>query len=308
MIEVFNALLPLALLVALGAALLRLRFFDATFRKQLDRLVYWVALPALLVAVLCDAPDPGGSAWWMIAAMAGATVGLAAVGWATGWALRLPAASKGVFTQAAFRGNLAFVGLPVIALVSGSNDAVLAKAALVLAPTVVLYNVLGVAVLVAAQQRPDAKLPLRMLKSLATNPLLIACVLGLSLQHFGVALPVSVVSTLDLLGRPAAPLALISLGGALVSYPVGKHFGVAAVSSALKCAGTPALAWVIAGWLGLSAADREIVLILAATPTAVASYVLATQLKGDAGLAATTIVLSTLLSGLSLGVVLALGS
>ena len=145
-----------------------------------------------------------------------------------------------------------------------------------------------------------------MLKSLATNPLLIACVLGLTLQHFGVALPVSVVSTLDLLGRPAAPLALISLGGALVSYPVGKHFGVAAVSSALKCAGTPALAWVIAGWLGLSAADREIVLILAATPTAVASYVLATQLKGDAGLAATTIVLSTLLSGLSLGVVLAL--
>ena len=46
-------------------------------------------------------------------------------------------------------------------------------------------------------------------------------------------------------------------------------------------------------------------MVFAACPTAVASYVLTTQLKGDAGLAAATIVLSTLLSLASLAAVLA---
>jgi len=306
-IEVFNALLPLALLVALGAALLRLGFFDDAFRKRLDRFVYWVSLPALLVWVLSEAPDGGGSAWAMIGAMCGATLGLAAAGGAAAWALRLPPASKGVFTQAAFRGNLAFVGLPVITLASGSDTHVLAKAALVLAPTVVLFNVLGVLVLVAAQHRLSADLPLRMLKSLTTNPLLLACVAGLALWHFELRLPRAAATTLELLGKPAAPLALVSLGGALVTHPMGRHFGAAAYCAVLKCFGTPALAWLIAGWLGLPATDRQVVLILAATPTAVASYVLATQLKGDEGMAATTIVFSTLLSAVALGTVLALG-
>lgn len=299
----------MALLVTLGAALLRFGFFDAAFRKGLDRLVYWVALPALIVRVLAEAPPPEvvGSARGMVIALCGATLLMTGLAWGVAWAMRLPRASSGVFTQAAFRGNLAFVGLPVIALATGGDTLLLAKAALVFAPTVVLFNVLGVAGLVAAQQRLDWSLPGRMVVSLVTNPLLLACVLGLGLWRSGATLPGVASTTLELLGKPAGPLALISLGGAVASYPVGRHVGVAGVAAGLKCAGVPALVWVLSGWLGLSEADRRVVLILAACPTAVASYVLATQLKGDPALAAATIVISTIASGASLGAVLALG-
>lgn len=311
MTQIIDSLLPLALLVALGAGLLKFRFFDAAFRKGLDRLVYWVALPALIVRVLAEAPPTQvlGSAGAMVLTLAGATLVMAGLAWAIAKLIRRPDTEAGVFTQAAFRGNLAFVGLPVIALAVGADgqgQALLAKAALVFAPTVVLYNVMGVVVLIGAQNRVDASLPMKMLKSLLMNPLLIACAAGLVVWHFDIALPGVALTTLDLVGKPAAPLALISLGGALVIYPVGKRFGTAALAAALKCGGTPAVAWLIAGGLGLTPDDRLVVLIFAACPTAVASYVLATQLKGDPALAAATIVLSTLLSAVSLGVVLGL--
>jgi len=309
-IQIIDSLLPLALLVALGAALLRLRFFDEAFRKGLDRLVYWVALPALIVRVLAGAPsaDVLGEAGQMAVALCGATLIVAAGSWGIAKTLGLPRSESGVFTQAGFRGNLAFVGLPVIALAVGANgdrEVILAKAALVFAPTVVLYNVLGVAVLIAAQQRLDATLPWRMLKSLAMNPLLIACVIGLGLWYFAVPLPTAGRTTLELIGKPAAPLALISLGGVLASYPVGRRLKTAALAATLKCGLTPVATWGIGVGLGLPPGDLRVVLIFAACPTAVASYVLATQLKGDPALAAATIVLSTLVSVVSLGVVLA---
>ncbi len=309
--QIVDSLLPIALLVALGAVLLRLRFYDDGFRKGLDRLVYWVALPALIVRVLAEAPpaEALGSVGGMAVTLCSATVAVAAVGWGLGKLLRLGDTELGVFTQAAFRGNLAFVGLPVIALAfapRGDGEMILAKAALVFAPTVMLFNVLGVVCLVAAQHRLDKAMPGRLMKSLALNPLLLACVAGLVLWGLRVRLPEVGATTLALVGKTAGPLALISLGGALVSYPVGKRVGTAALAAALKCGGTPIAAWLIAGGLGLSPGDQQVVMIYAACPTAVASYVLATQLKGDPALAAAAIVVSTLASVVSLGVVLGL--
>ncbi|MEM9883101.1 MAG: AEC family transporter [Planctomycetota bacterium] len=306
--EITGALLPLALLVAGGAALVRFGFYDDGFRRGLDRLVYWVALPALIVGVLAGAPAAGvlGSVGRMAGVMCGATLLMAALVWGLAAALRRPGGEAGVLAQAAFRGNLAFVGLPVIALATGADEAVLAKAALVLAPTVVLYNVLAVAGLVGSQQRLSWALPWRMLRELAVNPLLLACVAGLTLWAAGVRIPGAVDASLGLLGATAGPLALLSLGGALVVRPVTRRVaGVAAWAAGLKCAAMPALVWGLSAAAGLGVDERLVVMVFGACPTAVASYVLAAQLRGDTALAAAAVVLSTLASGVGLGVVLA---
>lgn len=310
MLQVLNSLLPIALLVLLGAALLRLRFFDEAFRRGLDRLVYWVALPALIVRVLVDAPtgEVLESVGGMLIALGGATVAVAGIAGVVAKAIRLPADEAGVFTQATFRGNLAFVGLPVLALATShhaDSSSLLAKAALVFAPTMVLFNLLSVFVLIAAQHRFDKTLPWTMAKSLGLNPLLLACAVGLAIWRLDIAIPEAATTTLDLVGRTAAPLALMALGGALVSYPVGRKIDTAGLAALLKCAALPAAAWLIASWVDLSDEDRRTVLVFAACPTAVASYVLATQLKGNPALAAAVIVVSTLLSGAGLAVVLA---
>ncbi len=64
----------------------------------------------------------------------------------------------------------------------------------------------------------------------------------------------------------------------------------------LKVGAVPALGLGLAWWLGLSPEHTRIVGILLACPTASASYLLASQLGGDDGLASSIVVLSTLLA------------
>jgi predicted permease len=114
-------------------------------------------------------------------------------------------------------------------------------------------------------------------------------------------------ATLDLVAQPSATLALLSLGGAMVVHPVHGKLGLAVGGAILKCAVVPLIAYACCELLGIHGVDRTIVLVFAATPTAVASYVLATQLGGDEPLAAAGIVVSTILSAASLAVALYVG-
>lgn len=311
MSQIIASLLPIVLLVLTGAALFRLRFADDAFRKGLDRLVYYVALPALIVERLLAAPSVA-DVELMIGIFAVASVLAMVVGYAVAFALRLRGAAIGVFVQAGFRGNLAFVGLPVIVLASGDDQSTVAMGVLVFVPAMVLYNVQSVAVLLLAQHRLDRKAPLRLAWGLATNPLLLAAALGLILVWLGLTLPEPVLDSLNLLGNTAAPLALLSLGGAVVTYKIHHHAVPGLASSLVKLMATPAIVLglcALSGPLGLGTLghdQRLVLLILAATPTAVASYVLAVQLKGDPALAASTIVISTVLSVGSLAGALAL--
>lgn len=310
---ILTSLVPIALLVAIGAALLHFGLYDNTVRRSLERLTYWVCLPAMIIHSLLEPQTGGlGDAGSMTLAMAMATLGGVAVAVVVAQSLRMERGVSGVFVQAAMRGNLAFVGLPVIDLVVNGEPATMARAAIVLAPTMLLFNVVGVFVLVGAKHygHVDAEIgaTAKMLgKSLLTNPLLIASAGGIALWWFGVTLGRVPMATLSLLAKPAAPLALLSLGGAMVVHPVRGRLGLALGGAIIKCGVVPVIAYGCCVLLGIQGIDRQVVLVYSATPTAVASYVLATHLGGDEPLAAAGIVVSTIMSAASLAVVLAVG-
>jgi predicted permease len=75
----------------------------------------------------------------------------------------------------------------------------------------------------------------------------------------------------------------------------------------MKNAASLGLGLAIAHFLGLEGHSRLILLILAATPTAVATYVLVDQMDGDRNLAASAIAISTVVSVLSLSAALTFG-
>ena len=66
---------------------------------------------------------------------------------------------------------------------------------------------------------------------------------------------------------------------------------------------SPALGWLPGRALGLGAVELKAVLIFLATPSAVISYTMAAEMKGDERLAAGAIVLSTLTSLVALAVI-----
>lgn len=310
LLRIAETLLPIILLVALGAALFKASFLQPADRSILDRLVYWVCLPSLLVVKIAEAGTIDPSIGWVILAMALVTLAAAGLSAAAWYFLSREPATFGVMIQAGFRGNLAFVGLPVIKL-AGADDRTLAIAALTLAPTIALYNLLAVPVL-SAGTRHNASLDatavhpaIDLLRSIVTNPFIIACLVGLAMGASPLTPPETLMTTLGLVGQPAAPLALISLGGALTIYRVRSHLALASVITTIKLAVCPALAVLLAWALNLDSQQAFALIMLAAVPTAVASYVLVTQIGGDEGLAASIIATTTLASVISLAAGLA---
>lgn len=311
-VQVFSIVLPVFAVIALGAALAWRKFLTADALGTLNQLTYWVGLPAYLLASIARAEFGGGRALTLAAVLLGATLATLAIAWPIGrWLLRLPVESRGSFQHAALRGNLAYIGLPVVSLALAAHAAPDAPALhtlalLAMAPTVVAYNVLAVLVLVVGREPLGWRTARSVGGQLLTNPLLLASAAGAALAATAAPVPKWLLQAVEIVGDSAMPLALLAIGGTLATLPLRGKRTAALAASILKVAAAPLLGWGFARLAGLSLDETRIVLLFLASPTAAASFTLAGKLGGDEALAATSVVFSTALSAVSLSAVLAL--
>lgn len=307
--QILNILAPVFLLIAVGAALQRTGFVSPDFLKEANRVTYWLGLPALIFSQLAASFRQGGGAGLMFGTMLGATCAALLLAYLVAWLMRVPGASAGTFVQGSFRGNLAFVGLPIIYSlpeVTLPGGIPMRTAALVtVAPMMVFYNVAGVVVLLLSQHTLSWRMVRPFLKQVATAPPLIATVAGMGFALAGWKLPLAVDQAFTALGEMALPLGLLGVGGALVTGRIGAHWPRPLAAALLKSVALPAIGWVIGRAAGLGPVELGAVMILMACPTAVTSYTVAVELKGDEALASGTIVLSVLTSLAALVVILA---
>ncbi|MBI2498406.1 MAG: AEC family transporter [Opitutae bacterium] len=305
--QILSVLAPVFLLVAIGAALQRTAFVSPNFLKEANRVTYWLGLPALLFSQLVDSFHRVGGAGLMLGAMLAATGLVITAGYLAAWLLRVPAAAAGTFVQGGFRGNLAFVGLPIIFSLPDTSLAwgvtVRTAAILTIAPMMVFYNTAAVGVLLASQHTPGWAMVKPLLKQLATTPPLLATFAGMGFAVAGWTLPSALDKTFTALGEMALPLGLLGVGGSLVTVKLGASWRVPLTAALLKTLLSPLLGWVVGRVLGLGGLELKVVLILLACPTAIVSYTMALELKGDEALASGTIVLSVLASVVTLAVI-----
>lgn len=300
---IFETLAPLILLIALGMGLAHLKFLGRTFIDDLNKLTFWVVLPALLFSKASQAAAPGGTAGRLFLILLTSTLLITGFAWIVGLCLRIPKSGRGTLMQAAYRGNLAYIGLPVLVYSLGPDHDALAIAVVVLVSMTVVYNILAVLVL-----RGGAPVEVglrRAIGSIVTNPLLLAGLLGLGVSLLGLPLPEFLNRTLNSLGGAAVPLAVLCIGGSLALTPLRGRRTWILSAALLKVAVLPVLVYGLSRMVGLGPSETRIVLILAACPTAAASYVMVRQMGGDEALASGSIAVSTILSALSLAVVLA---
>jgi predicted permease len=304
-----SVLAPTFLMIAFGAALLRSGFVSPEFLREGNRVVYWFGLPALLFNELASSSFAVGPAKQMFGAMLAATVILIVASYLIAWSLRLPASSTGTFVQGAFRGNLAFVGLPIVyslpdaPYVNGLS--VRAVTVMTIGPMMVVYNVVGIVVLLASQLDVRRLTGKYLLRQIVTTPPLLAVVAGLAYAATGWPWPKVLHDTFDALSELALPLALLGIGGAMVSTPFGGVWRAPLSAALLKTVAAPLLGWLCGHWMGLGALELKLVMVLLATPTAVISYTKVVELEGSPALASGSIVFSTLLSIAALAVILA---
>lgn len=309
--HVLNTLMPVFLIIALGKLLCRTGFFTESFAKGLNRLTYWVALPALLLDKVTNATFNSGHVARLSFLLVLATIGSALAAYLIGFMLKLKRRALGAFVQGSARSNNAFIGLPVILYsMSGLSPDVEALATVALAPAIVFYNILSISVLIAhsdrtqQNKRQTARLFIR---QLSTNPLLISCLIGLLLNSYGLHFPLPVQRSFAALGSASLALALLSIGTALSFKGIGSGLLHSLTAAGLKTFIQPLIGLGLALLWNVPPIERQMLLIYLACPTAVVSFVLADIFDSDKELAAHIIVVSTVLSAISLSIIVACG-
>lgn len=294
--SITGALGPLFLLILLGAVLGYGRWPSDSFWPQMERLIYFVLFPAMLVGTLATAEVSQVPVGRLALVLLGAMALFGLLLWRLrAWLQLTPAAFTSVF-QGAVRFNT-YVGVAGAAALHGSLGATTAAVAVALMVPVV--NVMCVASFVAAGTLGGASVG-KSAMALAKNPLILACLAGIGLNLSGVGLPGWSQDTVELLGRAALPLGLVAVGVALRPAALLRvDRGVLATNS-VKLLLMPALVLALTWVLQLDPVSRDVALLFAALPTATSAYILARQLGGDAELMAAIITGQTLLAMLTL--------
>ena len=299
--DILQAVLPVFLVIAIGAAARRFRFLGDPFIDTANMLVYYLLLPALLFYKIGTSNFREAFNAPLVIGGYAATVATFLLAVFLSRALGIPPAERGSFVQGAFRANLAYVGLPIV--LSAAGDIGLRKGGILLGFMVPLLNSLAVVALIIphgdgkGRARENAR---RIGLQLVTNPLILSSFLGIVWSMLKFPLPGLVDNTLEILSSATLPLSLLCLGGSFSFERARSGFRLAALSAGMKTLLLTAIAVALYRWMGLSGQDLRVGVIMMGCPTAVITYVMASQLNGDTDLAGTIIVLSTATSAVTI--------
>lgn len=293
--QVLLIVLPVFLVIGLGFGLKRTDLLAGTFLNQLNRLVFYVALPALLFYKIATADFKASFNGALLFGLLASLLITFAVSYGYGLLRKYPSRRLGAFCQGAFRGNLAYVGLAVIFYAYGEEG--FATAGILLGFLVPAFNFLSVLALLLPQKRSDHSMSAAFwMYQFIFNPLIIASFAGIVWSFLELPLPLVFDRMLKIITGMALPLALLAIGASFSPKKLQGDIVVAALATTIKIVVLPLLAASILIFLGVGGKDLGIGVIFAGTPTATAAYIMAGQLKSDAELSGSIIMLSTLFS------------
>lgn len=300
--DILVAVIPVFLVIAIGAAARRFDFMDEAFVRTANGLVYYLLLPALLFHEIGRSNFREAFRPELVAGGYAATVAVFLMAFPLSRRMGLSPAARGAFIQGAFRANLAYVGLPIALNAVGAAG--LRKAGIMLGFMVPLLNALAILALLlphgpAAEGGRGANAR-RLAVQIVTNPLIVASFAGVAWSLLRLPVPDLIGRTLGILSSATLPLSLLCLGGSFSFARARSGFLLAALASGMKVLLLAGIGLVVFRWMGVAGDDLRIGTIMLGCPTAVITYVMASQLKGDAELAGTIVIVSTAASAFTI--------
>ncbi|QQS35556.1 MAG: AEC family transporter [Ignavibacteriales bacterium] len=292
LIFITSLVAPVFLIVALGYFLRKIKLIDENFVKRSSAVVFNVSLPALIFKEIALLDISQIFNFSIITFVYSGTLFVFAFSWLVSVPLVKVLRDRTVFIQGAFRGNFAIIGLAIIANLFGQG--ILGKAALVLAFTIPLYNLLSVIALTVPLRKERSSGNSDLLKKVVTNPLILAVICSTPFSYFNIAIHPVLLSTVDYLADLSIPLALIGIGGFMSFNEARNGLNLTMISSFIKLVLTPLIVTYAAYLLGFRGTDLGIIFILFGCPTAIASFIMAEAMGSNGKLAANILLVTTL--------------
>lgn len=209
---------------------------------------------------------------------------------------KMSAAESAVLALSGCYSNTVLVGLPIIIMTLGEHYGALVFM------VITFHSALLFALTFILSSNVKGSLGM-LLKPLLLNPVVLSISLGIVANAMSFPLPTTFIDGLDLLSEPAIAGALFVLGASLNQYSVREAWKGALIISVIKLGLLPAAVFSFATWvLNLPTANVAVVTLMAASPMGVNAYLVARQLSVKQDVAASSVVLSTLLSVFTLSV------
>jgi len=286
----------------MGVVLRRYRFLDEGFIDAANSLLYYILLPALLFHEIGGTDFRQAFSGPLVVGGYAATLATFLLAFLMARALALGPSETGGLVQGSFRGNLAYLGLPIVFSAVGPGG--LRKAGIFLGLIVPLMNGLSIVALMlphgAGKGEGIGTTAARIARQIATNPIILACLAGIGWSVLKLPFPGMIDRTFRILTPATLPLALLCLGGSFSFERARKGFAVAALVAFLKGGVLTGIGIALYRWMGVSGEDLRIGAIMLGCPTAVVTYVMAARLRGDTDLAGTIVIVSTAASAVTI--------
>lgn len=287
------ALTPILVLILVGYGLKRAKFLSEETWSGMEKLTYFVLLPALLIRTLGNQTLVGVPWSHMLTVVVGTLVIAATV--LILWHRIRASVNDSTFTSI-FQGGVrfnAYIALAVAQAFFGFEG--LALSAVAAGFMIVLINLLCISAFVVWGKATHRGI-ITFIREVVGNPLILGCTVGWFLALSGFGLPSIIDDILEIVGRAALPFGLLAVGAALKPEAVRGHIRSITISSIVQFGLKPLSAVLLISSIGLTGIAAGVVVVAFMTPTAPSGYILAGQLGGDTETMASIITFQTLLA------------
>lgn len=293
-----NATIPIFLVIFLGGLLKQWNIINEEFTKVANKLVFKVCLPVLLFEDIATSNiREDFDLKFVLYCMLVTSVCFFCI-WGFAELCFKDKTMIGAFVQGSFRGSAAILGLAFIKNVYSD----VGMAPLMIVSSVPLYNIYSVLVLtLRSQEKIEGSNPIKTaVKNILKNPIIIGIFLGIPFALFEVEFPQIMTKTLQNISCLASPLALLAIGAGFEGKKAVKKLKPTILGSSIKLLLQPLIFLPLAIWLGFRDQELMAVLIMLGAPATPTGYIMAKQMKNDAILSSSIIVVTTLFSAVTL--------
>jgi len=299
--------LPVFLVIGFGYLAVRLGLFSDAGVEGLMKFSQGFAIPCLLFRAISTL-DLGQTFQWplLLSFYAGATAGFlvglvgARLIFGRPWPDTVAIGFCGLFS------NSLLLGLPITERAYGT-DALASNYAIIAVHSPYCYAV-GITVMEVIRHsgRGLFSTVRAVFTAMFRNPLVIGIALGFAVNLTGTELPIVFTEAVDLMIRAALPAALFGLGGVLVRYRPEGDFLTVLFVCAISLLLHPAITWGMGQALDLGQAPFRSAVVTAAMAPGVNAYLFANMYGVAKRVAATSVLMATALSILTVSVWLSL--
>lgn len=295
-----NVIVPIFLVVAAGYAFRRFGLVDGHFVKVATQLNYKVILPLLIFQNIYTSDLSSVFRPKLLLFTMACVVGSVVI-----FSLIFPLFIKdkrrcSAMIHTSYRSNVLLLGLPIFVNMFGEEH--VGPLAMLYPFVIPAFNLLAVIILVlfapdeGAEKQDGRGALLHSLKAIATNPLIIACVLGAALSLLGVDLPVILRKSVASFAQMATPMALLVIGGSFDFQKAWGNLRYSLTAVSIKLIVLPLVVVTLAVWCGFSGYELGAIFVIMASPTASSSFIMASAMDSDADLTAQATLISAFFS------------